>query len=100
MILALKNFFGSDFLYMISTSKWPVSAWNKVYSVILRCMFTKCVNLNNSHNLEVKSYVLFGGNSQDFEPGGQYVKQPGETAPRKWGRSQVISKLQQRRRVV
>lgn len=68
---------------MISPSKWPVSAWNKVYSVILRCMFVKCVNLKkshnlkkNSHNLEVKSYVLFGGNSQDFEAGGQHVKQP------------------------
>ena len=100
MILALKIFFGSDFLYMISPSKWPVSAWNKVCSVILRCIFIKCVNLNNSHNLEVNSYALFGGNSQDFEPGGQYVKQPWETAPRKWGRSQVILKLPQRRWVV
>lgn len=84
MILALKIFFGSDFLYMISPSKWPVSAWNKVYSVILRCMFVKSVNLKNSHNLkkknshnlEVKNSVPFGGNSQDFEPGGQHVKQP------------------------
>ena len=54
MILALKIFFGSDFLYMISPSKWPVSAWNKVYSVILRCMFVKSVNLKNSHNLKKK----------------------------------------------
>ena len=34
---------------------------------------THC-QLKNSHNLEIESYFVFGGNSQDFKPRRQHLK--------------------------
>ena len=49
------------------------------------------------HNLEVESYVLFGGHSEDFKPGDRTLKSLwGTAAKRQWGSQDLQVFLQQR----
>ena len=42
------------------------------------------VDLKNSRNLKVESYVLFGGNLLDFKPKRSHLSNPERAALRKW----------------
>ena len=43
------------------------------------------VNFKNSHNLEIESYVFFGGDFQDFKPRRQHLKWPWENCSEEVG---------------
>lgn len=60
--------------FQIHTNQFPQHLTNLFYIYHFEIQQNTCVNLKNTHNLKVESYILFGWNFSDFKPRKKHLK--------------------------